>query len=114
MNLHNESGLGFLERLINGFEPVMTELGIGTIPEIFDGDPPHRARGAISQAWSVAALLRMIQRYELMTQNRKYSDLNLTHLRKYACIDVWMGIPASYIRGIRYCKLWPYKRHGLT
>lgn len=71
MNLHKESGLGFLERLINGFEPVMTELGIGTIPEIFDGDPPHRARGAISQAWSVAALLRMIQRHELMTQNKK-------------------------------------------
>jgi predicted glycogen debranching enzyme len=71
MNLHKESGLGFLENLINGFEPVMTELGIGTIPEIFDGDPPHRARGAISQAWSVAALLRIIQRYELMTQNKK-------------------------------------------
>lgn len=71
MNLHKESGLGFLERLINGFEPVMTELGIGTIPEIFDGDPPHRARGAISQAWSVAALLRIIEKYEAMTQNKK-------------------------------------------
>jgi predicted glycogen debranching enzyme len=71
MNLHKESGLSFLERLINGFEPVMTELGIGTIPEIFDGDPPHRARGAISQAWSVAALLRIIERYESMTQNKK-------------------------------------------
>jgi len=66
MNLHKESGMGFLERLINGFEPVMTELAIGTIPEIFDGDPPHRARGAVSQAWSVAALLRIIQRYESM------------------------------------------------
>jgi predicted glycogen debranching enzyme len=71
MNLHKESGLGFLEQLINGFEPVMMELGIGTIPEIFDGDPPHRARGAISQAWSVAALLRIIERYESMTQNKK-------------------------------------------
>jgi len=69
INLYKESGFAFLGQLINGFEPVMTELGIGTIPEIFDGDPPHRARGAISQAWSVAALLRMIQRYELMTQN---------------------------------------------
>jgi len=67
MNLHKESGIGFLERLINDFEPVMIELGIGTMPEIFDGDPPHRARGAISQAWSVAALLRIIQRYERMT-----------------------------------------------
>lgn len=70
MNLHKESGLGFLQQLINGFESVMTELGIGTIPEIFDGDPPHRARGAISQARSVAALLRIIQRYELMTQHK--------------------------------------------
>jgi predicted glycogen debranching enzyme len=70
MNLHKESGLGFLEKLINDFEPVMTELGIGTLPEIFDGDPPHRARGAISQAWSVAALLRIIQRYEKMTQKQ--------------------------------------------
>jgi glycogen debranching enzyme len=71
MNLHKESGLSFLEGLINGFEPVMTELGIGTIPEIFDGDPPHRARGAISQAWSVAALLRIIERYESMTRNKQ-------------------------------------------
>lgn len=70
MNLHKESGLGFLENLINGFEPVMTELGIGTIPEIFDGDPPHRARGAISQAWSVAALLRIINKYESMMQKK--------------------------------------------
>jgi predicted glycogen debranching enzyme len=69
MNLYKESGIAFLERIIKGFEPVMTELGIGTIPEIFDGDPPHRARGAISQAWSVAALLRIIQRYEKMTQS---------------------------------------------
>jgi predicted glycogen debranching enzyme len=70
MNIYKENGLEFLERLIIGFEPVMTELGIGTIPEIFDGDPPHRARGAISQAWSVAALLRMILRYESMTQKK--------------------------------------------
>ncbi len=32
--------------------------GIGTISEIFDGDAPHRARGCISQAWSVAEVLR--------------------------------------------------------
>lgn len=70
MNLHKDSGVGFLKQMIDGFEPVMTELGIGTIPEIFDGDPPHRARGAISQAWSVAALLRIIQRYEMMTQQK--------------------------------------------
>jgi predicted glycogen debranching enzyme len=33
--------------------------GLGSISEIFDGDPPHQRRGAIAQAWSVAELLRV-------------------------------------------------------
>jgi len=37
----------------------MTQYGIGTIAEIYEGDPPHRPKGAISQAWSVGELLRM-------------------------------------------------------
>lgn len=36
----------------------LAEAGVGTVSEIFDGDPPHRPRGAIAQAWSVAELLR--------------------------------------------------------
>jgi len=32
--------------------------GLGTISEIFDGNPPHYPRGCISQAWSVAEPLR--------------------------------------------------------
>lgn len=31
---------------------------LGTIAEIFDGDPPHSPRGAFAQAWSVAEVLR--------------------------------------------------------
>jgi predicted glycogen debranching enzyme len=33
--------------------------GTGQLPEVFDGDAPHRAGGAIAQAWSVAELLRI-------------------------------------------------------
>ncbi|MGE5717169.1 MAG: amylo-alpha-1,6-glucosidase, partial [Acidobacteriota bacterium] len=33
--------------------------GLGQIPEIFDGDAPHRPRGCVAQAWSVAEVLRM-------------------------------------------------------
>lgn len=43
------------------FEPFAAHLhdaGIGTVSEIFDGDHPHEPRGCISQAWSVAELLR--------------------------------------------------------
>ncbi len=35
------------------------EAGLGSISEIFDGDPPHEARGCIAQAWSVAGALRL-------------------------------------------------------
>ena len=67
LKLHGKSGLSFIRNLYNGFEPALTEYGVGTIAEIYDGDPPHTARGAISQAWSVAELLRigsMINHYE--------------------------------------------------
>jgi len=36
----------------------LDEEGLGQLPEIFDGDPPHRPRGCIAQAWSVAELAR--------------------------------------------------------
>jgi predicted glycogen debranching enzyme len=37
----------------------LTEDGcIGNVSEIFDGDPPHRPKGCIAQAWSVAELIR--------------------------------------------------------
>ena len=46
----------------NFLRPVFLEqtakAGLGTISEIFDGDPPHSPRGCISQAWSVAEPLR--------------------------------------------------------
>ncbi len=32
--------------------------GLGSLSEIYDGDPPHAPRGCISQAWSVAEPLR--------------------------------------------------------
>jgi predicted glycogen debranching enzyme len=35
--------------------------GVGSLPEIADGDPPHRPRGCIAQAWSVAEALRAYQ-----------------------------------------------------
>jgi predicted glycogen debranching enzyme len=36
----------------------LQDAGLGQISEIFDGDPPHRPRGCIAQAWSVAEVLR--------------------------------------------------------
>jgi len=36
----------------------LNDHGLGTISEIFDGDPPHTPRGCPAQAWSVAEVLR--------------------------------------------------------
>ena len=57
-----------VKKLYYGFEEEMNKNGIGSISEIYDGDPPHAGRGAISQAWSVSALLRirrMIKNYSV-------------------------------------------------
>jgi 4-alpha-glucanotransferase len=32
---------------------------LGHVAELFDGDPPHRPKGAVAQAWSMAELLRV-------------------------------------------------------
>ena len=45
--------------LLRPFEHHLRDAGLGTISEIFDGDPPHRPRGCIAQAWSVAEVLRV-------------------------------------------------------
>ncbi len=68
LNIHKTSGIPFVKKIVDGFEPTMFEHGIGTISEIYDGDPPHLPKGSISQAWSVAALLRIIQKIESMRE----------------------------------------------
>lgn len=68
LKLYGKSGMHYIQTLIRDFEPEMSEHGIGTISEVYDGDPPHNAGGAISQAWSVAELLRTL--YLL----KKYQD----------------------------------------
>ena len=40
------------------FQYQISRAGLGTISEIFDGDPPHGPQGCVSQAWSVAEPLR--------------------------------------------------------
>jgi len=67
LKLHGKSGLGLIKKLYEGFEDEMVEAGVGTISELYYGDPPHKGKGAISQAWSVAELLRinhLINQYE--------------------------------------------------
>jgi len=69
LRVYGESGAAYVRKLILGFEETMTEAGISTISEIYDGDPPHSPQGAISQAWSVSEVLRI-----LVLLNSKYKE----------------------------------------
>jgi predicted glycogen debranching enzyme len=42
------------------FRRYVDEEGMGQVPEVFDGDAPHRPGGCMAQAWSVAELLRCL------------------------------------------------------
>jgi predicted glycogen debranching enzyme len=55
--LYKAGGISHLRELFDGFESVLGDYGVGTVGEIFDGDPPFNPRGSISQAWSVGSLL---------------------------------------------------------
>ncbi len=59
LKIIGKSGIDTVKEIYNSFEEVMNDDGIGTISEVYDGDPPHIAGGAISQAWSVAEILRI-------------------------------------------------------
>jgi predicted glycogen debranching enzyme len=49
----------------------LNEAGVGSISEIFDGDPPHKAGGCYAQAWSVAELFRVSIDYQILSVKKK-------------------------------------------
>ena len=59
LKVRKRSGISFVERTMIGYESEMTSHCIGSIPELFDGNPPFRGRGAISFAMNVAEILRV-------------------------------------------------------
>ena len=58
--LFGKSGVAFAERMLISLEEEMSLHCIGTIPELFDGNPPFTGRGAVSFAMNVAAILRVV------------------------------------------------------
>jgi len=59
LEVHKKTGQNLVQRIYDGFEDDLDSWGIGNISELYDGNPPHVARGAIAQATGVAALLRI-------------------------------------------------------
>ena len=60
LRIYKKSGKSFIERMLNGFETEMTELCVGSLSELCDGNPPFKGHGAPSFAMSVAEVLRVL------------------------------------------------------
>lgn len=54
-------GLSFVNRMMIGFEDEMSQGGIGTLSELYDGNPPFIGRGALSFAANVGEILRVLR-----------------------------------------------------
>ena len=61
LRIYKMSGVSFVERQLIGFEDEMTHHCIGSLPELFDGNPPFKGRGAVSFAMNVAEILRILK-----------------------------------------------------
>lgn len=64
LKIYKRTSLSFVERQMVGYEDEMFNLCLGTIPELFDGNPPFKGRGAISFAINVAEILRTLELLE--------------------------------------------------
>ena len=59
LKVYKHSGLSWVDRQFVGLEEELFYHCIGTLPELFDGNPPFHGRGALSFAMNVAAVLRV-------------------------------------------------------
>lgn len=64
LKLYKRTRLSFLERQMVGYEDEMLSNCLGTISELYDGNPPFQGRGAISFAMNVAEILRALEMLE--------------------------------------------------
>lgn len=64
LKLYKRTRLSFINRQMSGHESEMYSHCIGTIPELFDGNPPFKGRGAISFAMNVSEILRAMELLE--------------------------------------------------
>lgn len=61
LKVHGMSRASYVDRLLVGYEEELFYHCIGTIPELFDGNPPFHGRGAISFAMNVAEIMRVVK-----------------------------------------------------
>jgi len=74
LEVHKAGGLAFAKNCLEGFKQEMSENCIGTLSEAYEGNPPHTAKGSISQAWNVAAVIMAIKLVEKFDEENKITS----------------------------------------
>ncbi len=69
LRIYHMSGISFAERMLIGLEEEMSLHCIGSLSELFDGNPPFQSRGGISFAMSVSSILRALKLLESYNKN---------------------------------------------
>ena len=58
--MFGNSGVSYIDRMLIGFEEEMSNTCIGSLSQLYDGNPPYSGRGAISHATNIAEVLRTL------------------------------------------------------
>ncbi len=61
LKVFGRSGVSYIDRMMIGFEEEMSQGCIGSLSQLYDGNPPFSGRGAISHATNIAEVLRTIR-----------------------------------------------------
>ncbi len=69
LKIFKRTRLSFVQRQMVGYEEELYYHTLGTIPEMFDGNPPFHGRGAMSFAMNVAEILRTLRMLEKLNYN---------------------------------------------
>lgn len=62
--IHGNSAIPTANKILDSMREDICQYGICSIAEVYDGDPPQRPNGSISQAWSVAEVIRIMKMVE--------------------------------------------------
>lgn len=71
LKVYKMSGVNYIERQLIGFEEELFYHCIGTIPELFDGNPRFSGRGAISFAMNVSGILtalHLVEKFRILEE----------------------------------------------
>ena len=63
------SGVGYIDRMLIGFEEEMSQGCIASLSQLYDGNPPYTGRGAVSHATNVAEVLRAVRSLKRFDNN---------------------------------------------